>query len=190
MRVFELENRLTTDQCASVTKELQNRSISDYMLFNMYPTASCDDDNKADEELTKLVSDNPNLRYRDGYGVANACTVDEDSKMRENPSGLTHFRDKQQLCSRWHQAVPDYGRGGLLPNVESALKLSADTSFIRDCDRITEKQYDVFIPFNTCGLINPDVVPPFKTLVTTRDFVRQDDYARRCGLMPKQIVQP
>jgi len=187
MRVFELENRLTSDNCASVTKELQNRSISDYVLFNMYPTAACDD---ADEQLIKLVADNPNLRYRDGYGVANACTVDEDSKMRENPSGLTHFRDKQQLCTRWHQAVPDYGRGGIIPNVESALKLGADTTYLRDCDRITEKQYDVFIPFNTCGLINPDVVPPFKTLVTTRDFVREDDYARRCGLMPKQIVQP
>jgi len=186
MRVFELENRLTSDQCASAHKELQNKSITEYILYNMYPTASCDD-NK--QNLSELVVNNPNLRYRDGYGIANACVVDEDSKMRDNPSGLTHFRDKQQLCSRWHQAVPDYGRGGVIPNVESALKMSADTSYLRGCDRIVEKQYDTFIPFNTCGILNPDVVPPFKHLVMTRDFVREDDYARRCGLMPKQIVQ-
>lgn len=185
MRVFELENRLASDDCAMNTKNLQNRSIEDYYLFNMYPTAACD---KNVDQLSQFMIDNPNLRYRDGFGNTNKCTVDADSKIRNDPNSLTNFREKVQLCSRWHQAVPDFGRAGLVPNVETALKFGEDTSYIKECDRVTEKQFDVFIPFNTCGLINTQPVPPFEQFVSTRDFVRNDDYARRCGLMPRQIV--
>jgi len=186
MRVFELENRLTTDECAINTTDFQNRSIEEYQMFNMYPTAACDANV---DKLSQFMVDNPNLRYRDGYGYASTCTVDNDSKIRVDPNSMTHFREKTQLCTRWHQAVPDFGHAGLVPNVESALKLGEDTTYIRDCDRVVEKQFDVFIPFNTCGLINKDVVGPQATVgVSTRDFVRNDDYARRCGLMPRQVL--
>lgn len=186
MRVFELENRLKTDNCAMNTTNLQNRSIEDYYLYNMYPTADCD---ASVQNLTDFMIDNPNLHFKDGYGFANQCTVDMDSKFRMDPNSLTNFREKTQLCTRWHQAVPDFGHAGLVPNVETALKFGEDTSYIRDCDRIAEKQLDVFIPFNTCGLINKDVVGPSEVVgVSTRDFVRNDDYARRCGLMPRQVV--
>ena len=185
MRVFDLENRLRADECSLNYDNLANRSIEDYYLFNMYPTAACDN---STQKLTDFMADNPNLRFRDGFGNVNKCTVDADSKIRNDPNTITHFRDRNQLCTRWYQAVPDFGRAGLVPNVESALKLAEDTSYIKDCDRVMEKQFDVFIPFNTCGLINPDVVPPFQQGVSTRDFVRQDDYARRCGLMPRQVL--
>jgi hypothetical protein len=185
MRVFELENRLKSDDCAINSYNLQNRSIEDYRLFNMYPTSACD---ASTGQLTDFMAANPNLRFRDGFGNVNKCTVDADSKIRNDPTKLTNFREKTQLCTRWYQAVPDFGHAGLVPNVESALKLGEDTSYIKDCDRVMEKQFDVFIPFNTCGLINPDVVAPFEQGVSTRDFVRQDDYARRCGLMPRQVL--
>ncbi len=190
MRIFDINNRLTDDDCAMATKENQNRSIEDYIMFNMYPTAVCDSGN--DTKLTQFMAENPNLRYRDGYGYAFDCTIDNDSKMRTDPNTVTHYRERQSLCSRWDQGVPNFGKGGLVPNVESTLKFGQDTSYIRDCDRLAEKPLDVFIPFNTCGLINPDVVPPFSNGiaagVSTRDFVRNDDYAKRCGLMPRQIV--
>lgn len=186
MRVFELENRLRSDECANLTKELQNRSINEYALFNMYPTAECD--TTKNMMLTQFMVDNPNLTYRDGYGNANSCTVDQDSDIRNDPKQLTNFREKNQLCTRWYQAVPDYGHAGLIPNIESSLKYGADTSYIKSCDKVTEKSFDVFIPFNTCGLINPDVIPPFQMEMSTRDFVRDDDYAKRCGLQQRQVL--
>ena len=185
MRVFELQNRLSTDDCALETKDLQNKSIADYIMFNMYPTADCGDTRT---KLEEFMVENPNLVYRDGFGNVNSCTVDDDSGIRNDPTKITHFKEKHQLCTRWHQAVPDYGKSGLVPNVESSLKMGADTSYLRSCDRITEKTFDVFVPFNTCGLLNPDVVPPFEMEVSTRDFVREDDYAKRCGLMPRQVT--
>jgi hypothetical protein len=69
--------------------------------------------------------ENPNLRFRDGYGYTNACVVDMDSALR-NDSQITHDRTKIQLCARWNHAVPDLGKGGLIPNIESRLKNAED----------------------------------------------------------------
>jgi hypothetical protein len=186
MRVFEQENRMTSDECAFQSKESQNKFISEYVLFNVHNT-STDCQNKK-EKLTEFMINNPNLNMRDGFGNANSCTVDQDSSIRNDPTKITNFKDRNQLCTRWHQGVPNYTHAGLVPNVESSLKFGNDTSYIRNCDRVTEKGFDVFVPFNTCGLLNPDVIPPFESGVSTRDFVRNDDYAKRCGLMPRQVV--
>ena len=135
------------------------------------------------EELNKFMADNPNLTFRDGYGNFNTCDIDGDSGMRVNPQGITNWREKNQLCTRWHQAVPDFGHAGLIPNVESSLKFAEDTSIYRDCDRVMERQFDVFTPLNNCSILNPDVNPegfPYVG-VGTRDFVKSDDYSQRCG---------
>ena len=182
MTTFEEQNRLTQDRCALLTKELQNRSMTDYVLFNMYPTSTC-----ATDELKEFLITHPNLRYRDGFGNVNACTVDDDSGLR-NQAKMTNFREKEQLCTRWYQAGPNVGKGGLVPNVESRLKIAEDTSRIRECDIVAEKDFDRFTPMLGClagSIQNPEnIILPFERGGSiTRDYVRDDEYLKQCGFV-------
>jgi hypothetical protein len=182
MKYFDDESRLTQDDCALKTKEIQNQSINDYYLFNSFSTASC-----KDAELKEFTANNPNLRYKDGFGYLSGCVVDMDSEVRNN-SRLTNFKEKEQLCTRWHQAVPNFGKGGLIPNVESQLKFSEDTSYIKDCDIVTEKTFDTFYPL--LGCISDNIQKPENLILPfqrggafTRDYVRQDEYLEKCGFV-------
>jgi hypothetical protein len=182
MRQFINENRLTTDNCALLTKELQNKSMNDYYLTNTFSTSSC-----KDEGLKDFMISNPNLTYRDGYGFASACVIDEDSELRYN-SKLTNFREKEQLCTRWYQAGPNVGKGGLIAPVESRLKLGEDTSPIKECDIVSEKQFPVFVPMIGClreNVQNPEnIILPFERGgAPTRDFVLKDEFLEKCGFV-------
>lgn len=180
--MFNEQNRLTQDRCAVVTDELQNRSINDYYLYNMYSTANCKDD-----EIKEFLVENPNLHYRDGFGNVNPCTVDQDSDLRNNAK-LTNMREKEQLCTRWYQAGPSIGRGGLIPNVESRLKMSEDTSGLRNCDILAERNFDRFIPMIGCladSVQDPShIILPFERGGSiTRDYVKDDEYLKQCGFV-------
>lgn len=183
MKYFDEENRLTTDECALLTKELQNRSVTDYYLYNMYPTSTCENP----DAMSEFVANNPNLRYKDGYGFLNQCTVDADTELR-NHARMTNFRGREQLCTRWNVAVPDLGKGGLIPNIESRLKMSEDTSDLKDCDILQERDFNRFIPLMGClsqSIQNPEnIILPFERGGQfTRDYVRSDDYLQKCGFV-------
>jgi hypothetical protein len=182
MRVFELGTDLGSDKCAMVNKEFVNRSINDYNLYNMYFTSDCTGDNS---KMSQFVSDNPNLRYKDGFGFTNSCVVDMDSALR-NDSRLTHDKTKIQLCTRWNKAVPDLGKGGLIPNIESRLKNSEDTSVIRVCDRVAEKDFDRYTPLVGCvapTIQNPEhIILPFtRGGDITRNYIFSNNYLEKCG---------
>lgn len=180
--VFEEQNRLSLDRCALFTKELQNRSISDYVLFNMYPSASCESD-----KLMEFTIRNPNLRFRDGVGNVNGCTVDADSDIKLKAK-LTNMREKEQLCTRWYQAGPNIGRGGLIPAIESSLQMSEDTHDIKDCDIVAEKDFNRFTPMLGClssSIQNPqNLILPFERGgKITRDYVMDSKYLEKCGFV-------
>lgn len=182
MRVFELENRLTTDDCAMVNREFVNKSMNDYNLYNMYFMSDCQVDN---EKMKTFMYENPNLRFKDGYGFTNSCVVDLDSALR-NDSKLTHDRTKIQLCTRWNKAVPNLGKGGLIPNIESQLKNGEDTSAIRVCNRVAEKDFDRFIPLPGClgpTIQNPQhIILPFtRGGDITRNYIFNNSYLEKCG---------
>lgn len=182
MKYFDSGNRLTEDRCAILTKELQNKSISDYTFYNMYSTSSCDTD-----DIMNFTINNVNLRYKDGFGNVNACTVDDDSEIRNNAK-LTNMREKEQLCTRWYQAGPNIGKGGLIPNLESRLILAEDTSDMKECDKLAERDFDRFIPMIGClkdNIQKPEnIILPFERGgKITRDFVRNDEYLEQCGFV-------
>lgn len=178
--VFLEENNLSQDQCALLTKELQNQSVTDYYLFNMYTTSTCDTD-----KLMDFTLNNPNLRFKDGFGNVSGCTVETDSEIR-NSAKMTNFREKEQLCTRWYQATPNYGKGGLLPNIESRLLFSENTSHLRDCGHLAERSFD-FMPMMGClkkEIQNPEhIIMPYAK--STRDYVYDDAYLERCGYVKK-----
>lgn len=182
MSKFDEGNRLSQDDCALVTRDLVNKSVSDYNLFNMYPTSTCED-----EELIKYSMVHPNLRFKDGFGNVSGCTVDTDSEIRNN-ARTTNQREKEQLCTRWYQAVPNYGKGGLVPAVENRLIFGEDTSDIKDCDIVAEKGFDRFVPMIGClssAIQDPEhIILPFERGGTfTRDYVRDDAYLEQCGFV-------
>jgi hypothetical protein len=181
MRVYNHENRLSIDNCAQLTKELQNKSVNDRQMFNFYYTHDC----KCDV-LDEFLFDN-NMVVKDGYGVTTGCTVDTDSELRLN-SMWTNEREKSQLCTRWHQGVPNLNKGGLVPNVETKIKNGDDTSDIRNCDKITERDFNRFTPLVGClasTIQNPEhvVEPWIRGGMHTRNEVRSNGYLEKCGFM-------
>lgn len=180
-RVYNHENRLTIDDCAQLGKELQNSSVNNYQLYNHYYTNDC----KCDV-LDDFLFDN-NMVVKDGYGFTSGCVVDVDSELRLNGQ-VTHDREKIALCSRWHQGVPNLNKGGLVPNIETRLKNSDDTSDIRDCDRIVERDYNRFVPLVGClaqGVQNPrHIIEPWtRGGASTRFDVRENEYLEKCGFV-------
>lgn len=143
---YNWENKLTTDRCALATKQNDNDYVHDYNTFNFFNGGDC--------QTFKCAIDasynNPNLLAQDGYGLG-PCVIDEDSQLKLDPTNLTHGKERQPLFSRVFYAVPNYSKGGLIPNTETYLKNATDTSMIRQCNRITEKDFDRFIPLPSCG---------------------------------------
>jgi hypothetical protein len=139
--MFDFENRLSADTCAQNVKEMANKELSNYRTYNYF--GDC-----RNETLQKMAAECPNLHFRNGYGYANACTVDADSAMRFQT--MTHGQERRQLNVRPFTAVPDMSRGCPMPDVESRLKDSQDTTVLRQCGRITEADFNRFTPLIGC----------------------------------------
>lgn len=185
MRVFDQANTLKQEQCEYISKINANESMVNYRLFNSYVTNNCVDKCNT-YKLNEFVTDNVNLRYKDGVGNIPSCSVDVDSELRNKFT--MGYKGRDTLCTRWYTAVPNLGKGGLIPNIESRLKYNEDTSDIRDCDRITEKDFNRFIPLPSCMAINiqnPENIVEKWTRggEFTRDYVRNDNYLQKCGFI-------
>jgi hypothetical protein len=173
-QVFNWENVLSQDECAKLAKSRENESISDYVMFNFFDMGDCEGKMK---ELQSVASEHPNLRFRNGYGVASSCVIDRDSEVRNNVD-LTHGPEKQQLYVRNFHAVPDFSRGVCAPNTESLLINGLDTSHDRVCNRLMERDFNRFTPYTECfarfieqGQIN---IPAMQTIgENSVDLVRR-----------------
>lgn len=184
MRYFDFGNRLTQDECALRTRDNENRSITDYRLYNPYNIDACE---KKLKDLNDFIAENPNLRYRDGYGYAVPCLIDQDSMMR-NDAQWTNTRERQSLNVRFFHAVPDISRGAFIPNTESLLKIGpVDSTHERQCDRLAEKNFNRFVPLQECVgsflKAQADVTPQWTQQFgeSSRETVRQKEFLESCG---------
>lgn len=146
MKFFDWENKISMDPCALLTKERENESIHDYRTYNFYQDGDCEESARRVQEF---AMEYPNLRFRNGYGVASSCTIDDDSKLRYS-SEVTHGPERRQYQTRSFQAVPAFNRGSCAPNTESFLINGLDTTPLRQCDRLAERNFDRFIPLLSC----------------------------------------
>lgn len=177
---FDQGNRLTQDNCAILSRDLENQSISEYMIFNPF-NVECT--SKDPSQVKNFAFQYPNLRFRDGYGVA-SCAVDNDSKLRYETD--IRSSERQQLNTRVFQAVPNFARGVCAPNTESFLVSGNDTKLNKPCNPLSERNFDRFMPFIGCmqdyvdqrqeSLGNIDV-----TGKSSRDFMRREDALRACA---------
>jgi len=182
MKELRSENKLTIDNCAQIIKELGNRSIEDRNLYNYFYTNDCKCSIEDD-----FYFDN-NMVVKDGYGFTSGCVVDKDSDLRINGDSLTHDKERIQLCTRLTTGGPNIDKGGLIPNIETRLKNGEDTSFIRDCDKISEHDFNRFIPLVGClatTIQNPEFViePWIWGGASTRFDVRSTEYLNKCGFV-------
>jgi len=173
-KMYNWENKLTQDPCELLAKSRENESIVDYQTFNFYNFGDCA---KKMEQLNTVAWEHPNLRFRDGYGIANQCVIDNDNKIRYQ-SEVTHGPEKRQYYIRNFYAVPDFARGSCAPNTESLLKNGISTSKDRECDRLSEKNFNRFTPYTDCFGRFMDqgarVIPEMSTIgLNSSDIVRR-----------------
>ena len=122
------ENKLTTDKCARIQKDNDNKAFSDYTTFNFYNADPC---NRQDNERSRVVP----------------VTYCEDSSKLQ--SSITHGPERKQLSSRNFKAVPDFSKGCLnFVASESLLINGRDTR--SSCRNYGEYDFDRFVPLTDC----------------------------------------
>ena len=179
--MYILENRLNDDECAVADRIRQSREIKDYNLASFFPT----NEPACSTEVGKIAACYNNLHYRDGFGIANACVIDDDSDLRLG-TRLTHSPHRQQLKTRVFQGGPHLERGAVLPVTEAELIQSAISRDRRPCEENAEFGEHVFTPLIPCletVVQNPDtiVVPWVWGGENSRAWVRDEDFLEQCG---------
>lgn len=144
MRYFENGSKISMDACAIEVKDSENRSMLDYSTYNFY--GSC---TETQADVQKLAMEYPNLRFRTGYGLADACTIDADNKIRYDTK-WTNPPERQQLSTRTFVAVPNFGRGTVTPNLETMMIHGTDTSIYKDCHNLAEYTLGWRAPITEC----------------------------------------
>ncbi len=181
--LFHAEHRILADQCAIGAKDKQNNTISDYSTYNYFKgnENNCSHYNKDSIIETSIDTQ---MHIRDGYGVANMCVIDNDSKIR-NDSKITHYKDNIQLFTRVFQGIPNINKGGLVIPIEDRVKQGEFNSMRKGCDRVSETQFPVFVPLVPCisqVMQNADtVVPNFELYKGTRDLIQQQKFLETNG---------
>ena len=143
MRYFDYSTNLSADTCAILARDRENESIQEYNTNNLYYT-----DCKSIKQLENFSSEHFGGSFFNGYGNPNSCVIDIDSKMKQ----MDKMRgpDRRQLSTRTFQGVPNFNKGVPVPNTEYFLINGQDTSVYRECDRLTERNYDRFTPLTPC----------------------------------------
>jgi hypothetical protein len=157
---FINQNKLGLDECAKSAKNVTNKSIEHYNLWNNYSCIKTDA-----TKIDNFAAKNVNLHFRNGYGFTSACDVDTDTELRLN--GLwTSEKAKTQLFTRFYTGNPDLSKGTANPVVESPLVQGDNTYRLKVCaNRLSENDFDRFVPLVPClesEIQNPDhIVLPF-----------------------------
>lgn len=181
MPYFDQGNSLSQDCCARNLRNNENTSICSYQTIDLKSENVCN---------SRMFTDNPNLRCRNGYGVANAGVIDCDSRLRYKDPSQIKGPDKRQLLTRTFTAVPDMSVGTFIPNVESRLIMGHDTYVDHGCQDLTEIQFDTYQPFTQCtesyiqgwtdSIIQEDETT--RLGVPTRDM-------KQCDLPKREVLQ-
>lgn len=182
MRYFDLGNSIKLDTCAQLTTDRENASIFDYNTMNYFDIeGNCA---QLNEKIQVLSLENPNLRFRNGYGQSAPCTIDTDSELKN--SQMTHGPERMQLFSRNFAAGPNLSHGQGPAQVESIIQQGFDTTIYKECGFITEQDYNRFTPLQNCMASFIDnyskSIPDTNTIGTnSRDVVRSSEYLAKCG---------
>ena len=179
MKYFESMNSLNDDSCAMEARDRENQSMIDYNTFNFYNDGDC---HQIDKKLLNLAIENPNLNFRNGYGSANPCAIEMETKLKYNADMMTHGPEKRQFRLRNFTAVPDIRRGSYAVGYDELLSPGQDTHVLRQCDRLTERDFNRFTPYIECMdkfiSLEAQAIPELLAIgANSRDLVRKQKRA-------------
>lgn len=180
---FDNTSRQVNDECAINARDYQNSSMNEYHLWNNYKM-KCDPD--FEKKLEEFSLNHHNLRYRNGYGYTTGCHVDNDTELRVNGK-ITNEKAKTQLFHRFYQGPANLSKGVVVPNLESRLTQGEDTTQLRECYKISEKDFNRFVPMLPCV----EKVQKVKHVVpewtrggdNSRILMRDSNTLRKCGFV-------
>jgi hypothetical protein len=187
---FDKQNNICSDSCWEEAKNYGNNKINSYYTYSTQ-LIDCETPNV---RMPEFIYDHVNLRGRPGYGVADACLIDNYSKMINNVDGVTRDRCKLQLFKRLFNAPPLFkGQCGDI-NVELEILSGNDSGFIGSsggtsvnnsygCKKtIMEQQIRHPIPLIDCmkDIQNPEHIVPIWTNggEDTRSYINRLNFNR------------
>lgn len=187
MRYFDSGTSIKNDHCAINTNNLENESIFNYNIFNSFKIHG--DCTKVEEKIQTIANEYPNLRYKIGYGHADACHASIDSSLKNGT--LTHGSEKIQLFSRNFVAGPDLSTGLAIPHIESQLQQGYSST----CDsmingKMAEVDFDRYTPFGRClqqfyDGYHKSLPEKHSIGENSRSLTKDLDFVKKCGFYRK-----
>tara|TARA_B100000795_G_scaffold270051_1_gene262228 strand:- start:7623 stop:8201 length:579 start_codon:yes stop_codon:yes gene_type:complete len=178
---FDRSASICSDTCWKVAKDLHNNKIAGYNIYPNNPV-KCE---SPYVRMSDMYLDHPNLRGRPGYGLADDCLIDSYSKLRNDPSTMTHDKCRTQLFSRIFTSGPNLRCGKT--NIGSELQLiqGDNTNNVQCRKNIMEEEMNNFIPLLDCvkDIQDPDNIIP--TWVNggedTRSYINRAEFNKNCN---------
>lgn len=178
---FDSSTSLCTDTCWKVAKDLHNKKIEGYNIFPNNPV----DCTSPYVRMTDMYLDHPNLRGRPGYGLSDDCLIDSYSKLRNDPSSMTHDKCRMQLLSRIFTSGPNLRCGKT--NIGSELQLiqGDNTNNVQCRKSIMEEEMNNFMPLLDCvkDVQDPDNIVPkwVNGGEDTRSYINRAEFNKHCN---------
>jgi hypothetical protein len=179
---FDKQNNMCSDSCWEEAQNYGNNKINDYYTFSTQ-FVECKEPNV---RMPDFYYDHVNLRGRPGYGLADACLIDDYSHLVNNSDSVTRDRCRLQLFKRLFNGCPLFkGQSG---NIDAELDLLAgtDSGLLGGvgknnigCSKkgIMELQIKQPIPLVDCmkDIQNPDHIVPLWTRggENTRSYINR-----------------
>lgn len=178
---YNNNTNISSDNCWKNAKDINNKEISDYTLYDKYSEYKSE---SSQGSLPEFTLQHPNLRGRPGYGLADQHLIDNYSALRNDPKSLTHDKCNIQLFSRVFQAPPLLR--GAEGNIEKELDIlsGSDTNPYKCKKTIMEKDQRIGYPLIDFmkDIQKPENIVPQWTNggEDTRSYKNRAEFNKRC----------
>jgi hypothetical protein len=165
--------RARDDSCEVAQQIRDSRGPGKYQVTNLVP---------AQASASRIEYVNPTILGREGFGFNNA-QIDQDSRLRNEPTQAGRQRCPLHVQSRPFATVPYMGNGRGNADVESSLLYSEFARVERPCGTVTEtffaNQFVPLVPHLAQHIQNPaNLIPEVaaqgwaRSGIPTRQYVR------------------
>ena len=179
--IFDSSTSVCSDTCWKTAKEVHNKEISDYYLYETN-FVKC---TVPEVRMPEMSLDYPNLRGRPGYGLADDCLIDIYSSLLTNSRSMTRDKCPTQLTTRIFTGGPNLRSGTGDINNELDVLSGSDTNPYKCNKTIMEQQTYHFTPLIDCmqDIQDPDHIVPVGVRggEDTRSYINRADFNKNCN---------
>jgi hypothetical protein len=179
--IFDSSTSICSDNCWTNSKEIHNKEMSDYHLYN----TNFEKCTTPDVRMPSMSLDYPNLRGRPGVGLSDDCLIDIYSSLTNNTAAMTRDRCPTQLSTRIFTGGPNLRRGTGDIDKELDVLSGSDTNPFKCNKTIMEQQTYHFTPLLDCmkDIQDPNNIVPdgVRGGVDTRSYINRADFNKNCN---------